>query len=168
MTSAESFRISTLDSKTRFSGLLAIVIIISNIVATVFCVYILLNLHDTLDIRSGKQLLDQIHADYAAFEEIESKTRISMATVRNLEASIDLKISERHILDTANKMYESERDYQLFFRLLKVNIYYLTSQIPGTYSWYEIYGPEIDKAIERSQSQQLQILQVRKYYQELI
>jgi len=41
----------------------------------------------------------------------------------------------------------------------------LAGLIPGTASWYDIYAPVIDAAIERSRLRQSQLLQIKQYYE---
>jgi hypothetical protein len=136
-----------------------------NAIAGVLTVIINLYFSNILEERSGAMLMRRIIVDYEVFQGLENNTVKIPLIIRNMNSSIDLEISERKILEMTNTLYDSERDYQLFFRLLKVNVYNLTEMIPGTESWYEKYGPEIDQAIERSQSRQLVLLRIQQYYQ---
>ena len=165
MSASRPIRLSALDTKTKISGLLAMMVIAVNVVGIAMSLFLYFSLHGILDRRSGVNLIKQINSDYAKFEKIDSSTRVGMAEVRDLNSSLDLHETQQNIPDTAELLFEKERDYQVFYRLLKVNIYYLVSQIQGTGSWYEMYSPEIDEAIERSKSRQMQLLQIRQYYE---
>ncbi|NKB31558.1 MAG: hypothetical protein GKR91_00455 [Pseudomonadales bacterium] len=164
MTDTISIRRNSLDTKYKLIKLSALVITVFNLLGIAFSVYTFSTLHDTLDARSGADLLQQIRDDFAGYEEIEKDARANMSIIRQMDGSIDLEVSEKQILATASFLHNSEKDFQLFYRLLKVNIYHLTGEIPGSMSWYEIYGPEIDQAIERSRTRQLQLLRIQEFY----
>jgi hypothetical protein len=165
MSKTEDPQVNKLNNKVSSLQSLAIIAVTVNVIASVLTAIIYLHLNNILEHRSGTILMRQIITDYESFQEMESASMKIPLGIRNLNSSIDLEISERDILETTNTLYNNERDYQLFFRLLKVNVYNITKVIPGTESWYDKYGPEIDHAIERSQSRQLVLLRIQQYYQ---
>lgn len=168
MTNAVSVRTTLLQSRTKLIKLCAVGVTVFNVLGIGFSVSTYINLHASLDVRSGSDLLLEVREDFAAYEAMEKGARENMAEIRQMDGSIDLDISKNQILATANVLQASEKDFQIFYRLLKVNIYHLAGEIPGSMSWYEIYGPEIDLAIERSRSRQLKILQIQQAYAEAV
>ena len=165
MSKTENPQIGILYSKVSTLQSRAIIVLTVNVVASVLTVITYLYFDTVLENRSGAILMRQIIADYESFQKTETDSMKIPLAIRNLNSSVDLEISERKILEMTNTLFDSERDYQLFFRLLKVNVYNITEMIPGTESWYERYGPKIDSLIERSQSRQLVLLRIQQYYQ---
>ncbi|MFT6093865.1 MAG: hypothetical protein ACJA2Q_001765 [Pseudohongiellaceae bacterium] len=154
-----------LTGRQKLIGLLAPMVVAINCIGIVLCITVLYSVGSSINERSGGELLQQIRADYSEFEILDKATRKSMVKVGELEASLDTDFSEKGITDMASTLIITERNAQLFLRLLKVNVYNLAGLIPGTASWYEIYAPVIDAAIERSRLRLSQLLQIRQHYQ---
>ena len=165
MASAKELKIADLDSRARLSAWLGISMIAINCIGTVLTLYVLFSLNGVLDQRSGTELLEKVRSDYANFEALETDAREKMERSRGLEDQLVLDDVENKILAVSETLTENEKTFQIFFRLLKVNIYHLTNFIPGSNSWYEIWSPEIDSAIERSRLRQLQLLEIQRFYE---
>lgn len=166
MVDSKNIRISSAEARLKISKLSALGITGFNCMGIAFSVYTLLTLNAILDARSGADLLQQTRDDFAVYETMEREARDNLAIIRQMDGSVDLDISQKNILATASVLQKNEQDFQLFYRLLKVNLYHLTGEIPGSSSWFENYGPEIDLAIERSRSRQLLLLQIQERYEE--
>ena len=158
--------LSTIDSRTKINGLLAPFILGFNIIGILCCGYVFFSLSSTLHDLSGVDLVDNVKEDFLAFQQLDVDTRKSAEKVPLLSAALDAELSQRSVLDATESIQETERNAQLFLRLLKVNMYNLTSYIPGIASWYELHSPAVDLAIERSRSRQLKLLQIRALYAE--
>jgi hypothetical protein len=165
MSSARDLQIASLDSRARLSAWLGISIIAINCIGIVITLYVLFDLNDIMDQRSGAEMLDTVRNDYRRFEEMESEARERMERSRGIEDQLQLDDVEKQIMALSQTLTENEKTYQVFFRLLKVNIYHLTNFIPGSNSWYEIWSPEIDSAIERSRFRQRQLLEIQRFYE---
>ena len=156
--------LSKLETRTSINGLLAPLVLGLNCLGILCCGYVMFSLSSTLHDLSGMDLIDEVKEDYRAFEEVDAQTRKSVDLVPALSTRLDIELSDRSILDATQAMQETEKNAQLFLRLLKVNMYNLTSYIPGIASWYELHSPEIDFAIERSRSRQLKLLEIQTLY----
>ncbi len=165
MTSAKDLQIANLDARARLSAWLGISIIAINCLGIAVTLYVLFSLNSVMDQRSGAEMLEAVRRDYASFEEMETAARESMQQSRSLEDQLVLDDVENQIMALSQTLTENEKTYQVFFRLLKVNIYHLTNFIPGSNSWYEIWSPEIDSAIERSRLRQRQLLEIQRFYE---
>jgi len=168
MIDAKKIRIDNVQAKLKVVQLSALSILIFNCLGIAFSVYTFLSLNDILNSRSGADLLQKVRNDFSAYQAMERNARENMTFVRQMDNLIDFEESENNIVSAATVLHNSERDFQLFFRLLKVNLYHLTGEIPGSSSWYELYGPEIDQAIERSRSRQLQLLTIQQSYDDSV
>lgn len=151
-------------SKIKLIGMMAPLVIGFNTAGIVLCVYALFNLGGAITEKSGTALIEQVREDYENFGQIDEVTRSSMETVEDLDNGIGTSMSESELLAVTEIVMTSETNAQLFLRLLKVNIYNLAGQIPGTASWYEIYAPVIDSTIERSRARQLELLNIKSHY----
>ena len=160
-----SYSLETVDSNRKLNGLICYALIGFNCVGIAVAITVYLNLSGMLNARTGSGLLEGVRSDYDQYLVIEKAAREQMGITREIESSLVLDETAADIDILAAALIDNEKSYQIFYRLLKVNIYHLAGQIPGTYSWYEIWSPEIDAAIERSQSRQLQLLNVRQRYQ---
>lgn len=161
-----STSLATTDANRKLNSLICYALIAFNCVGIVAAIYINLTLGAMLDARTGTEYLEVVRADYEGYLVLEREAREKMSETRRVEATLVLDETESKINALAQTLIDSEKSFQLFFRLLKVNIYHLAEQIPGTYSWYEIWSPEIDAAIARSSSRQLQLLHIRQRYQQ--
>ncbi len=110
-------------------------------------------------------MIEAVKEDFSVFQQLDVDTRKSAGEIALLDGALDAKLNQRSVLDATEAMQETERNAQLFLRLLKVNMYNLTSYVPGIASWYELHSPAIDLAIERSRSRQLKLLQIRAMYE---
>jgi hypothetical protein len=164
MSSARDLQIASLDSRARLSAWLGMSIIAINCIGIVVTLTVLFSLNGVMDQRSGADLLDAVREDYRRFEDLEADTRERMDRSRGLEDQLQLDDVEKQIIALSQTLTDNEKTYQVFFRLLKVNIYHLTNFIPGSNSWYEIWSPEIDSAIERSLFRQRQLLEIQRFY----
>lgn len=165
MATESTIKFSNIESRARLSAWLGIAIIGINFIGIAVTLYVLFSLGSTLNERAGLQLLDDVRADFQRYIELEKDSRGRMELSRGLENQLDVDHSEQAIIQLSQTLVENEKNYQVFFRLLKVNIYHLTNFIPGSYSWYEIWSPEIESAIERSRLRQRQALEVQRYYE---
>lgn len=154
-----------LTSRLKLISLLAPMVLAINCIGILLSIYVLYSINSSINQRSGQELLKQIRADYTEFESIDKAARGTMLNVRELEMDLDTELSEEGVMNMANTIIITERNAQLFLRLLKVNVYNLAGLIPGTASWYEIYAPVIDAAIERSRLRQSQLLQIKQHYE---
>lgn len=166
MASRTELEIGNVESRAKLSQWLGISIIITNCLGIAATLYVLTSLSNVLSERSGIEMLEQVRADYRSYQSMEKEARKRMETSRGLEGQISIDESEQAILSLSQTLTENERNYQIFFRLLKVNIYHLTNFIPGSYSWYEIWAPEIESAIERSKLRQRQLLEIQYFYEQ--
>jgi hypothetical protein len=157
-------KLENLTGRLKLIGLLAPMVLAINCIGIVLCIAVFYNVGNSINERSGAELLEQMRVDYSEFEILNKATRNSMAKVAELE-NIDTSFSEKGIANMASTLIVTERNAQLFLRLLKVNVYNLAGLIPGTASWYDIYAPVIDAAIERSRRRQSQLLQIKQYYE---
>ncbi|MFK7864419.1 MAG: hypothetical protein AB8B95_09385 [Pseudohongiellaceae bacterium] len=156
--------IENLSSRIKLIGLLAPLVLGINITGIVLCLYVLFDLSSAITEKSGTALLEQVSSDYLEFESLSQSTRDSVETVEDFASGIGTSMSESEIVAMTETVMTSETNAQLFLRLLKVNVYNLTGEIPGTASWYEIYAPVIDGAIERSRARQLELLKIKRHY----
>lgn len=154
-----------LTSRLKLISLLAPLVLAINCVGIMLCIYVLYNVGSSINQRSGQELLEQIRGDFNEFESLDKATRSTMVNVRKLEMNLDTELSEKGVVNLADTIITTERNAQLFLRLLKVNVYNLAGIIPGTASWYEIYAPVIDAAIERSRLRQSQLLTIKQQYE---
>ncbi len=166
-TTPNPLALTTLESRATITGLLAPLVIGLNVIGILCCGYVLFSLSSSLHERSGAALLQGIKDDFALFQEMDAVTRKSTDKVHLMDESLDIELSDRSILDATQMLQDTEKNAQLFLRLLKVNMYNLTTYIPGIAAWYELHSPEIDFAIERSRSRQLRLLQIRMLYEEM-
>ncbi|MFT4860984.1 MAG: hypothetical protein ACI95C_000182 [Pseudohongiellaceae bacterium] len=157
--------LSIVESRTTINGLLAPFILGLNFIGVVCCGYVFFALSFTLNDLSGADLIEAVKEDFSVFQQLDVGTRKSADEIALLSSTLDTKLNERSVLDATEAMQETERNAQLFMRLLKVNLYNLTSYVPGIASWYEMHSPAIDLAIERSRSRQLKLLQIRAMYE---
>lgn len=155
-----------LQKRFRLIGLLAPSLIVINSIGISLCLLVLFKLSGSINERSGMNLMEAIKSDFSEFETLDAETRASMNQMKDLELKVDFELSEVGVLGLTDTVMKTERNSQVFLRLLKVNIYNLTGHIPGTASWYELYAPIIDAAIERSRVRQLRLLQVKQHYQD--
>jgi hypothetical protein len=155
----------TLTSRLKLISLFAPMVLAMNCIGIVLCFYVLFSVGSTINQRSGQDLLQQTREDFNDFEILDRATRNSMVNVRELEVNLEIELSEKGVMNMATTITITERNVQLFLRLLKVNVYNLTGLIPGTASWYELYAPIIDSAIERSRLRQSQLLEITQYYE---
>ena len=118
----------------------------------------------SLEKRTGADLYAEIAEQYSSFAALNTSTTSAMVQVKELEMRVDWEESERRILETAETLFKTEEDFQLFLRLLKVYSYNLTDRIPNTISWYDRYGPDLDALIERSRARQLTLLRINEFY----
>jgi hypothetical protein len=137
-----------------------------NLIGIGLCVACFLIFSQLLSERTGAPLKAEMLADFEEFEALEKQSRETMTQSRQLGKDVDFDISARQIQALASELIQYERENQRFFRVLKVNMYNLSRQIPGTDSWFELYSPAIDAAIERSRSRELTLLQVNQFYAE--
>lgn len=158
-------KIENLTSQLKLIGLLAPTVLAMNCIGILLCLIVLYNINSGINERSGQAMLQQIKADFEEFEPIDRATRGSSMRVRELETGLETELSEMGVVDMTNTIIASEQNAQLFLRLLKVNVYNLAGLIPGTASWYEIYAPVIEAAIERSRSRQVQLLAIKQFYE---
>lgn len=165
MSSARDLQIANLDTRARLSAWLGISIIAINCIGIAVTLYVLFGLNGIMDQRSGAEMLEAVRNDYHRFAEMETQARERMDQSRGLEGQLQLDDVEKQIMALSQTLTENEKTYQVFFRLLKVNIYHLTNFIPGSNSWYEIWSPEIDGAIERSRFRQRQLLEIQRFYE---
>jgi hypothetical protein len=156
--------LSRIESQITISGLLAPLVLGLNCVGILCCGYVLFSFSSTLHELSGADLIEIVKEDFATFQQVDVNTRKSAAKVTELSSTLDAELSERSIVDATESIQQTEKNAQLFLRLLKVNMYNLTSYIPGIASWYELHSPAIDLAIERSRSRQLKLLEIRALY----
>jgi hypothetical protein len=153
-----------LTGRLKLIGLFAPMVLAINCIGILLCITVLYSVGSSINERSGAELLEQIRVNYSEFEMLNKATRNSMTKVAELE-NINTDFSEKGVTDMASTLLITERNTQLFLRLLKVNVYNLAGLIPGTASWYDIYAPVIDAAIERSRLRQSQLLQIKQYYE---
>lgn len=125
-----------------------------------------LALGDLLAERTGADLKEQIRSDFSRFDALERESRKTMAAARVLGKGVDLDLSAREVSALAEQLASYEKDYQRFYRVLKVNMFNLSQQIPGTSSWFELYSPAVDAAIERSRARELTLLEVQAFYRD--
>jgi len=164
MDEALTLRATALKKKASLIGHGVIGFLVINLICLGLIGAMFSSLQAMLAMAPAQALISQVHDKELQFKDIDSQTRINRNELNTLEGSVDHKTSERDIIEMTDLIIGNEQDIQLFYRLLKVNIYLLTSQINGSLSWFEIYGHEIDRAILRSQSRQLQALHVRRFY----
>lgn len=155
-----------LASRIKLVGLIAPLVLGFNTVGILLCAYVLLDVGSAITEKSGAVLIDQVREDYAEFEAIDEITRKSMEDINELDRGIGTSMSEPGVVAMTELVMTSEKNAQLFLRLLKVNVYNLAGQIPGTASWYEIYAPAIDATLERSRARQLELLKIIQHYQQ--
>ena len=155
----------TLTSRLKLINLFAPMIIAMNCIGILLCIYVLFSVGSTINQRSGRDLLQQTREDFNDFTILDRATRSSMIEVREIETNLEIELSNKGVMTMANTIAITEHNAQLFLRLLKVNVYNLTGLIPGTASWYELYAPIIDAAIERSRLRQSQLLEITQYYE---
>lgn len=165
MATASTIRLANVESRARLSAWLGVAIIAVNCIGIIATLYVLFSLGSTLNERAGLQLLEDVRADFDRYLVLEKDARGRMETSRGLENQLNIDHSEEAIIQLSKTLVENEKSYQIFFRLLKVNIYHLTNFIPGSYSWYEIWSPEIESAIERSRLRQRRALEVQRFYE---
>jgi len=164
MDEASTLRANALKKKASLIDRLAKGLLLFNLFCVGLLIAMFISLNGMLALKPAYALIDEVHNKELEFKNIDSTARSNRNELRRLENSVDFKTSERAIIAVTDLIIGNEQDFQLFYRLLKVNMYLLTSQINGSLSWFEIYGSEIDKAIQRSQSRQLQTLHVRRFY----
>lgn len=157
--------LENLTGRLKLISLLAPMVLAINCIGIVLCIIVLFSVGATISERSGRELLQQTRDDYKEFESLDTQTRSSMVKVRELEVNFDTELREEGVMNMANTIIVTEVNAQLFLRLLKVNVYNLAGLIPGTASWYEIYAPVIDAAIERSRLRQSQLLEIKQHYE---
>jgi hypothetical protein len=158
--------LSKIESRTTVSSLLAPFVLGLNCIGILCCGYVLYSLSTTLHELSGVALIEVIKEDFTAFQKVDVSIRASAEKVRGLEATLDAELNQRSIVDATESVQQTEKNAQLFLRLLKVNMYNLSSYIPGIASWYELNSPALDLAIERSRSRQLKLLEIRAFYEQ--
>lgn len=154
-----------LASRIKLVSLVAPLVLGFNTVGILLCAYVLFDVSSAITEKSGVALIDSVKEDYAAFELVNETTRKSMEDINQLGQGIGQSMSETGLVAMTENIMSSEKNAQLFLRLLKVNVYNLAGQIPGTASWYEIYAPAIDATIERSRARQLELLKIKQHYQ---
>ncbi|PCH58214.1 MAG: hypothetical protein COC19_08700 [SAR86 cluster bacterium] len=161
-------RLEILRKKILVSQMLIVTAVIINVGGIVLAVSFILGLNDTITRSAGLDNLAQLESMYEQFQQGETLNRDLKAQLRSLEQqrTQEFTLNQQSIQDLADTSFENENQYQLFYRLLKVNIYLFSSQMVGANSWFEVYGQEIDQAIERSLSRQLQLLRIRKLYED--
>jgi hypothetical protein len=157
--------LENLTGRLKLISLLAPMVLVINCIGIILCIIVLFSVGISINERSGRELLQQTRDDYKEFESLDTATRSTMVKVRDLEMGFDTELSEERVMKLANTIIITEGNAQLFLRLLKVNVYNLAGLIPGTASWYEIYAPVIDAAIERSRLRQSQLLQIKQHYE---
>ena len=155
----------TLTSRLKLISLFAPMVFAMNCIGILLCIYILFSVGSTINQRSGRDLTQKTREDFNEFKILDSTTRSSMVKVRDIESNLETELSKKGVMTMANTITITEHNAQLFLRLLKVNVYNLTGLIPGTASWYELYAPIIDAAIERSRLRQAQLLEIAQYYE---
>ncbi len=164
--SSSPLDISKIESRVTITGLLAPLVIALNSIGIICCVYIFFTQSSTLHELSGVDLIDTVKDNFETFQQLDVDTRTSAEKVHLFEPALDTKLSQRSILEITESMQETEKNAQLFLRLLKVNMYNLTSYIPGIAAWYELNSPAIDLSLERSRSRELKLLTIRAHYAE--
>jgi hypothetical protein len=158
--------ISKIESRVTLTGLLAPLVIALNSVGIICCIYIFFTQSSTLHKLSGADLIEEIKENFETFQQLDVDTRATADKVHFFEPTLNVKLSQRAVLEITESMQTTEKNAQLFLRLLKVNMYNLTSYMPGIAAWYEINSPAIDLAIARSRSRELKLLTIRAYYAE--
>lgn len=158
--------LAKLESRITIAGLLAPLVIALNSIGIICCGFVFFSLNSTLHDLSGVDLINSVKEDFVVFQTLDVDTRKSADKVHLLSSALDEKLTQRNVLNATESIQETEKNAQLFLRLLKVNMYNLTSYIPGIASWYELHAPEIDLAIEPSRSRQLKLLSIRALYAE--
>ena len=155
----------TLTSRLKLISLFAHMVLAMNCIGILLCIYILFSVGSTINQRSGRDLTQKTREDFNEFKILDRTTRSSMVKVRDIKSNLETELSKKGVMTMANTITITEHNAQLFLRLLKVNVYNLTGLIPGTASWYELYAPIIDAAIERSRLRQAQLLEIAQYYE---
>lgn len=142
-------------------------VLIVSFVGPVLVIWYVNGANSLMSLKQAPELFDSIDLIYEEFEIAESGRRGEMAELRTLISMLHLDTSELKIKEMADLLYENEAQFQLFFRLLKVNAYSLGDHIFGVHSWFERYGGQLDEAIARSEARQLQLLRILEFYRDI-
>ena len=137
---------ATVESGCKRNTTLSLALIAANClgIAATFGFYF--SLSNTLIERAGYEELEAIRIQHDEYQTLEQRAQSLMGTTLMTEDSLDLNQTGPQLAALTQLLVENEKTYQIFFRLLKVNMYHLVEQIPGTFSWYEHWSPGVDES----------------------
>ena len=166
MDEALNHQATLVEHATNTNALLVKVLMALNLAGILLTFFLISNLSANIEKKSGEQILATVEDIRDRFRAMRRDNLQRIDEIDSLKKRVDLNITQNDILLKADVLYLNEKDSQLFLRLLKVNMYFLATKIPGAENWFETYVGEVDAAIDRSRSRQRVLLNVKRYYQD--
>lgn len=161
---SEEQRIALLEKAARTNkkvllGFALILIIFVTVATTAFAVFVVMG--NETEKPQQEDAAATIHSDiekhYQKLEAIES---------RLIEHSMALEHLQKQLNSSSNLaltrlLNEQEQNFQSFLASLRSATYDLAHMVPGSRAWLEMYGSQIDSAIELSQERQRKIERIK-------